>query len=99
MNTASMQPLRFVVEHTILLRGSRYVFARRVDAGDFRLRDGLRLAGYEVHAFDMPRALAADGSARLDLFAFGLAPEDGETLRPGEMVLLTGTAAGSAELA
>jgi hypothetical protein len=86
-----MKPLRFQVEGIGEVRGQRLVFARQIDLGNFRQHSDLRRAGVQVLAFDMPRALGADGAPRLDLFGFTLRPGDSDRLREGALVELTGT--------
>jgi hypothetical protein len=86
-----MKPLRFSVEWIGEVRGQRLVLARQIDPGTFRQHSDLRLAGAQVLAFDMPRALGADGTPRLDLFGFTLRPDECDGLHEGALVELTGT--------
>jgi hypothetical protein len=84
-----MKPIGFVVESVRHVKGRPLVLARQVDAGDFRQSDGLRLGGYKVVGFDMPRALAADGSPRRDLFGFWLDSDPAGGLAEGASLNLT----------
>ena len=66
------------------------VLARLMDAVEFSVSDGATLGGCLVAQFlDIPRSLRADGSPRLDLFAFALvAATDLERFKRGDVVVL-----------
>ncbi len=67
----------------------RYVLARQLGGGGFRLGAGSRLGEVEVTGVSQPRALAADGTPRLDIFGFRLAePASASRLEVGETVEL-----------
>lgn len=87
-----MKPLRFVVEWVGNVRAHRVVLARQIDHGPFHQHDGLKLGGRRVLSFDIPRAIAPNWLPRLDLVAFTLGAEEGEEMREGASVELTGTA-------
>jgi len=83
-----VKPVRFAVESVAVFGGRRVIFARRLDPGDFNLAEGLWLSGYRVLTFDIPRAVAADGAGRLDVFAFTLRIGDGTEIAPGQLVFV-----------
>jgi hypothetical protein len=84
-----VKSLRFAVEWVGKVGGRPVVFARQLDPGNFRLRDRLSLAGHRVSGFDTPRALASDGSPRLDLFGFWLSSDPEPDIHAGTTVELT----------
>lgn len=67
----------------------RFVMCRELQRNRFALAPGSRLAGVEVTHVSQPRALAQDGTPRLDLFVFKLArPADAQRFKAGETVQL-----------
>jgi len=88
------RPMRFEVEQTAMIAYHLpVVVARLLSAAEFTLAilaEHSTLGGYAVAQFvELPRALRADGSPRLDLFAFALAnPDDLAHFTPGQVVLL-----------
>jgi hypothetical protein len=82
---------RFEVEQVVMIaRDLPVVVARLLSAADFTLAAESTLNGYPVAQFlEIPRALRADGSPRLDLFAFALVNvEDLVHFFAGQVVLL-----------
>jgi len=82
---------KFEVEDVIEMSGTgNVVFARKLEDGDFVVRNGLKLGGYEISAGDMPRNVNQEGSQRLDLWGFWLAnDEDVKFFKKGEVVELS----------
>ena len=66
------------------------VLARILEPQDFVLGDASTLGGCQLAQFlEVPRSLRADGSPRVDLFAFALIDADELTrFTPGEVVEL-----------
>jgi hypothetical protein len=89
-----MKPLRFEVEWVGHVSGRPVVLARQLDQGEFGQPGGLRLGGRPVVAFDIPRALAPDGSQRPDVFVFTLGESGHVDLPMGAVVELTGEVGG-----
>ena len=88
-----MSVARFAVEQAVMIAEDLpIVVARRLSASEFALGDDSTLGGYRVRQFlEVPPGLRADGSPRLDLFAFALAdPEDLAHFTVGQVVLLEG---------
>ena len=82
---------RFEVEQVVMIaRDLPVVLARLLSAADFTLSGDSTLDGYPVaHFLEIPPALRADGSPRLDLFAFALVnAEDLVHFSAGQVVLL-----------
>lgn len=85
-----MPALPFQIE--VVLPERSLVIARRLEPIPFLVEDGTTtLGGREVSLVVLPRARAADGSLRTDVFGFRLLfPEDAAQLRPGDVVELAG---------
>lgn len=83
--------MKFRVEQSIELRGDVIVFVRKLDESDFVLSENPRLAGVGVRRqVSQPRALTADGTPDLAVFAFHLvAAGDRSRLTIGQIVELT----------
>jgi hypothetical protein len=84
---------RFEVEQAVMIaRDLPVVLARLLSAADFTLSAESTLGGYRVRQFlEVPTGLRADGSPRVDLFAFALAEvEDLAHFAVGQVVLLEG---------
>ena len=66
------------------------VVARMLDPQPFSIGDAATLGGCALAQFlEIPRSLRADGSPRLDLFAFALVdPDELERFAPGQVVEL-----------
>ena len=82
---------RFEVEQVVMIaRDLPVVLARLLSAPDFALTEDSTLDGCPVAQFlEIPRSLRADGSPRLDLFAFALVnAEDLAHFSAGQVVLL-----------
>jgi hypothetical protein len=82
---------RFEVEQVLMIaRDLPVVLARLLSAADLALRADSTLNGCPVAQFlEIPPALRADGSPRLDLFAFALVnAEDLARFSVGQVVLL-----------
>jgi hypothetical protein len=83
--------MRFEVEQTAMIAFQLpVVVARVLSRAEFALTETSTLGGYAVaQVVEIPAALRADGSPRLDLFAFALAnPDDLAHFTPGLVVLL-----------
>jgi hypothetical protein len=82
---------RFEVEQaTMIARDLAVVLARLLSSAEFALTTESTLGGYPVaQCLEIPPGLRADGSPRLDLFAFALAdPEDLVHFAVGQVVVL-----------
>jgi hypothetical protein len=82
---------RFEVEQAVMIAYDLpVVVARLLGAAELSLTQASTLGGCPVAQFlELPRSLRADGSPRLDLFAFALvAAEDLANFTPGQQVLL-----------
>jgi len=94
MESGAVAPMRFEVEQAVMIAYQMpVVVARLLSAAEFTLAilaERSTLGGYAVAQFvEIPRALRADGSPRLNLFAFALAnPDDLAHFAPGQVVLL-----------
>lgn len=67
----------------------RFVMCRELEKNRFALTKGARLGEVEVTHVSQPRAMAADGTPRLDLFVFKLArPADAKRFQVGATVSL-----------
>ena len=66
--------VRMRIEYVSPERSGHYVFARRLEAKDFRLTASSRLGGIAIEPkLSQPRKLKGDGSVDLEVFAFVLA--------------------------
>ena len=86
-----MTVARFEVEQVVMIaRDLPVVVARLLSAANLALTEESTLNGCPVAQFlEIPAALRADGSPRLDLFAFALANAgDLERFTAGQVVLL-----------
>jgi hypothetical protein len=67
----------------------RFVMCRELERNRFALGPGSRLGDVEVTHVSQPRAIAADGTPRVDLFLFKLArPADSKRFQIGATVQL-----------
>ena len=67
----------------------RFVMCRELERNRFALGPGAKLGDVEVTHVSQPRAIAADGTPRVDLFVFKLArPADAKRFHAGATVLL-----------
>ncbi len=86
-----MAAIPFQIEFVMPDRG--FVLARQLEPGPFRVVEGSTLGGcaLDPKALDIPRAHNADGSPRLDIFAFLLERrEDALRFKVGDRVELAG---------
>ena len=86
-----MMPIGFEVEQVALIaQDLPVVLARRLSAQNFTIVESSTLGGCCVWRFlEIPRSVRADGSPRVDLFAFALcSADDMERFTPGQRVLL-----------
>ena len=86
-----MAGIRFEVEQAVRIAYHLpVVMARILEPQDFELGDAATLGGCRLAQFlEIPRALRADGTPRLDLFAFALVdPEELALFTPGVVVEL-----------
>ena len=76
----------------MIARDLPVVLARLLTVAAVELSAESTLGGYRVRQFlEVPQGLRADGSPRLDLFAFALAdPDDLAHFEVGQVVLLEG---------
>ncbi len=83
------EPVCFEIEY-VFDRSPVIILARRVEAIDFVLTEESTLNGCPVQKhLEMPRALDAAGSPRLDIFAFTLRDgRDRVRFQPGQIVEL-----------
>lgn len=83
-----MATIPFQIE--VVLAAQGFVIARRLAPQLFELTGASRLKGCPIAPMELPRAKAADGAARDDLFAFRLkARADGARFKPGDVVELS----------
>jgi hypothetical protein len=82
--------VKFKVEYVGKSETSSYLFARRLEPGDFSVSGSSRLGGVPIRpSISSPRALKPDGSPDLDVFAFILAEsQDAERFSVGQTVEL-----------
>jgi hypothetical protein len=83
--------VRFEVEQVALIAiDLPVVMVRLLDAVDFSVEEGATLGGCVIAQFlGIPASVRADGSPRLDVFAFALAASiDLERFKRGDVVLL-----------
>lgn len=82
---------RFEVEQVAMIAiDLPIVLVRLIETVEFIVEDGATLGGCVVtQVLDIPRSVRADGSPRLDLFAFALADSaDLDRFKKGDEVLL-----------
>ena len=86
-----MAGIRFEVEQAVRIAYHLpVVMARIIEPQDFDVGDAATLGGCRLVQFlEIPKALRADGTPRVDLFAFTLAdPEELALFTPGAIVEL-----------
>ncbi len=86
-----MNPIGFEVEQVAMIaQDLPIVLARRLAPDPFLIIETSTLGGCCVaQSLEIPRSLRADGTPRLDLFAFALcSADDLERFTPGQRVLL-----------
>lgn len=83
-------PIEFEIERVLTIRGLTYVVARALSDSKFEIDSGSTLGGAAVGEFiAVPRAIAADGTLKTDLYSFVLLdPEMADSLLPGARVEL-----------
>ena len=84
--------MHFRIEYVASTRGEGYVFARQVELGHFNFPESPTLGGIAIKPhISQPRALLADGSPDLTIFAFHLVLcSDTAKLSVGQVVELSG---------
>lgn len=82
--------MKFKIEFVYKHESGPYLFARRLESGDFSVSASSRLGGVPIHpSLTQPRKLKPDGSRDLDVFAFVLAGrQDAERFYVGQIVEL-----------
>ncbi len=80
--------MRFKVELVCTHESGPYLFARRLEAGDFSLSPSSRLGGVPIHpSLTQPRKLRPDSSPDLDVFTFVLTQrQDADRFSVGQIV-------------
>ena len=82
--------MKFKVEFVYRQEHGPYLFARRMEDGDFSVSASSRLGGVPIQpSLSLPRKLKPDGSPDLDVFAFVLTErQDAERFSVGQIVEL-----------
>ena len=85
-----LRAVKFQVEFLYAIESESYVFARRMEQGDFSLSASSRLGGAAiVPSVSQPRKIRPDGTPDLDVFAFVLTDrQDAQRFHVGQIVEL-----------